>query len=148
MYRQTTTPVLQKSVLDALLTTLDTTATAAFTTPKIELFSNNPSLGPTNNYSDFTMVNFSGYAPAAVTLQATSNLIGLDQCRVSSGYFEATTTATFTAATANGYVISDGATKVYMVESFQTPVQFNVPGDFLQVDVIVPLKVRPTFQTS
>ena len=145
MYRISQSPVWQVAVLDALLAALNARpAGALFTTPKLDLYVNN--YAPTGNdaFSAFTLATFHGYAEVTPVFNAPGNLQGNDQAVTSSGFFQATAGG-ITVATCYGYLLSDGAANVYFAEQFAVPVGFANPGDFLDLDLVLPLKLFPTF---
>lgn len=146
MYRRTASPVIQQPLLVAMLKALSTVpAGALLTTPHLELFTNVLVLNSNMAYSAFTMATFHGYAAASVTMNAPSNLTGGDQCVTCSGFFQATTGGVLTPETLTGYALTDGVSTVYEAENFATPVNIAVVGDFLVLDFILPLLIRPNF---
>lgn len=148
MYRKTAKLTYAQALLDAMLGGLDVVPGTAFlVTPKIELFAGATPVTPTSAWADFTKATFHGYAVASVTLNAPGNLVGGDQARTATVFFHATSGGSLGPQQIDGYILSDGAAIFYGGELFQTPVQIAAVGDFLQVDVILPLLVSPSFQS-
>jgi hypothetical protein len=139
--------VWQKSILDGMLGALSTVPAAVLMlTPKIELYNSNTIPKPTSVHGDFTLTTFSGYAAKAVTLTPPGNLTNLDQCVTSTASFTATTGTPFVSDVVTGYMVTDGTATVYAAELFASPVPIAQPGDFLDLDLILPLLVMPQFQ--
>lgn len=148
MYRRTTNLVIGQTLLDALLGCLAARPAAALlTTPKLQLFVGNTTVTPLSAWADFTFATFHGYADAAVTLTAPGNLANGDQCVTSAVNYIATTGGSLGAQNIAGYILSDGAAAFYAGERFDVPVSIAAVGDFLDLDFILPLLVRPPFTT-
>ena len=133
MFVQSMMPQWTAILITAFLTALSTRPAAALIpTPTLELYSahtNAPS--PSMIYTDFTPCVFSGYAPDVVTLSGAVNLGPQTLGALANGNFIATAASPFIPDTAIGYMLSDGATTVYLAEDFASPVPFAAPGDFL-----------------
>jgi hypothetical protein len=137
-----TTKVLQwtYAIVDALLGTLSTRPAAALlTTPKVDLYSAGPGLGPNMAYGAFTKCIYSGYASATLTPAGPVNLPGQVQGLLANALFTATVASPFVPDTAIGYFISDGAANVYAAELFTNPIPFASAGDFADLLVAMPL---------
>lgn len=146
MYRRTTAPVYSKALLDALLTAISARPAAAlFDTPIVQLFTAGPPVTPTTDPTAYTEAAFNGYAAATPTFAAVGNLIGGDQGLPTQVHFAATSGGPLGAETILGYLITGASDAFYLGEFFALPVPIAAIGDFLDLDVILPLLVRPAF---
>jgi hypothetical protein len=148
MYRWSIQPTIFQALLDAMLGALNVRPAAALlVTPKIELYTNVVAINGQNTWASFTKPTFNGYAAQAVTWSAVGNLLNGDQVLPTMVNFGATAGGAI-ADTCRGYILSDGATVVYMAEQFQAPVAFATPGDFLDLAVKLVLKSAPMFASN
>lgn len=150
MYWKTQKATYSRALIDALLAALSTVPGAALlATPKVLLWTDGPTITPDWDPADYTEATFSGYAAATVTLSVASvNIGGTDQARVATVTFVAATGGPI-ADTCNGYALVDTTKAIpYMIERFPTGFAFGAIGDFLQIDLIVPLPMvySPTVQ--
>ena len=137
-------------LIAAMMAALSTRPAAALlTTPTIELYSARI-LTPNQNmdYANFTKCIFSGYAPDTVSLTGPVNLATNFLGLLADAVFIATSASPFVPDTAMGYMLSDGASNVYLAEDFITPVGFAGPGAFLNLDFVAPLALATSTQTS
>jgi hypothetical protein len=140
MYWKTQKATYARALIDAFLAAL----TAApddplLATPKAVLFTTGPSIGPDFAPADYTAPTFHGYAATALTFTAPINLGGTDLGVIATANFVATAGGAID-DTCNGYMIVDTTLAVpYMIELFANPVSFGHIGDFLQLDVVLPL---------
>jgi hypothetical protein len=133
---------------DTVQAALKTRAAAALVaTPKIRL-SSNSNFNPTPQSSIATLsaseAAFSGY-PAGGASGTVSDPVNLSTMAVGvlmSATFVATTAAPFVEGTCYGYWVDDG-TNVIAYERFAGGIQvtFGVPGDFLQLDIELPMQL-------
>jgi hypothetical protein len=131
-----------KSLLDALLGCFSARPAAALlVTPKVELFSGSTVPGPNSAYGDFTRALFTGYAPVALTLSAPINPSVNTQAVIGNALFSIPGPGPITPDTATGYIITDGVSIYYGGERFAAPVNFTNIGDFLDLNVALPLPV-------
>lgn len=138
-------PTIQTAVAAEWLAILDSAAAAALlTTPVVELFISGPPLTGNDVYANYKPCTFAGYLPAQLKLNKAGNLLNGDQARTAPAYFEVGAGNTIDES-ALGYLVSDGAAKIYMAEFFPSPVPFSAPGDFLDLDVIWPVSISPIF---
>lgn len=148
MYWKTQKVTYSRALVDAFLAALSTVPGAALlATPKIMLWNDGPTITPDWNPADYTAPTFHGYTPGAVTLSVASvNIGGTDQARVATVTFVATAGGAI-ADTCNGYALVDTTLAIpYLIERFPAGFSFGIPGDFLQIDLIVPLPMiyQPT----
>lgn len=117
-------------------------------TPKVLLWTDGPTITPDFDPAAYTEATFHGYVAATVTLSGPVNIGGTDLAMIASVDFTATSGGTI-ADTCNGYALVDTSKAIgYMIERFPNPISFGVVGDFLQIDLIVPLPMvyTPTVQ--
>lgn len=149
MYWKTQKATYARGLTRALLGALSAIPTAILLlTPKIVLWTDGPTLTPDFDPSAYTAPTFHGYAAAAVTLSGPVNIGGTDLAMIASVDFTATSGGTI-ADTCNGYALVDTSLAIpYMIERFANPISFGAIGDFLQIDLIVPLPMvyTPTVQ--
>jgi hypothetical protein len=130
-----------RTLLNALLATLGARpAGALLTTPTIELYTAGPIPTIDSARADFTVADFSGYAPATITPGTAVNITLQSQALVISITFTATTGSPFVPNALVGYMLTDGAAAYYGAMNFQAPVNITQAGDFLQLDVVLPLE--------
>jgi hypothetical protein len=147
MYFVTENLVLSVPLADAMLAALSTVPTAALlATPSIELFTNNTPPTPRSAWADFTKASFAGYAKAPVTISGVGNLMNDDQGALAHVLFKATA-AISGPELCYGYILSDGLGIFYAGELFPTALQFATAGDYLDIDLVIPISVRPVFNT-
>jgi hypothetical protein len=138
-------PIWQAVVLDDMLKALTTLPTGALlATPKVELFTAGPQFTGRDLWTNYTRCTFAGYAAVAAVVTAPGNLKNSDQAVIVNAHFEAAGVLA-TSETAVGYMLSDATANVYLGEFFDTPIPFAVAGDFLDLDVVLPLILRPLF---
>lgn len=146
MFRITQFWTWARTLVNAVLACLGTRPAAALlSTPTIVLYSAGPAPTPDSAVADFTTVTASAVTATAVTLTGAVNLSGDVQAMIGHVDFLSTTTGTYTADTAEGYIMTNGTTTYYGGEQFAAPVNFGANGDNLSLDVIIPL---PTAQTT
>lgn len=149
MYWKTQKATYKRDLVRALLGALSTVPVAALlATPKIILFTDGPSITPDFDPAGYTQPTFHGYTAEAVTLSPPVNLGGTDLGCVATVNFVATSGGTVN-DTCNGYILVDTTMAIgYLIERFANPISFGAVGDFLQLDLIVPLPMvySPTVQ--
>lgn len=140
MYWKTQQATYSRALTRAFLAALTTIPGAALlATAKIMLWTDGPTIGPDFDPADYTEPTFNGYAAAAVTLAAPVNIGGTDLARIGSVDFVATSGGPID-DTCNGYALVDTTLAIgYLIERFPNPISFGAIGDFLQIDLIVPL---------
>ena len=150
MFQVTNALTFSRSLRNAMLNALKTIPTAPLMgNPLVRLYAG-PQIPQVDSVvSDFTASAFSGYADQAVTLTAAGNLTPDIQEVHGTANFTATSTASFTVGTADGYLLLDSTGATYLAgERFSATVNFGLNGDFLEVDLIVPLQgTQPGQQT-
>lgn len=141
MYYRTKQIVYNRALVDALLACFMTRpALALMTTPQMQLFITGPAITPDVVIGSYAPPTFHGYAAAVLTLSGGINIGGNDEAVIATSVFTATSGGTIN-DTAIGYLVVDttGAI-IYAGEFFVAPgFNFAIPGDFLQVDLILPL---------
>ena len=147
MYWKTQKATYSRALTRALLEALTAIPGAILLlTPKIALWTDGPMPTPDFDPATYTLPTFHGYVAAAVTLAGPVNIGGTDQALIASVDFTATSGGPI-ADTCNGYMLLDtGLTIPYMIERFASPIGFGAVGDFLQIDLILPLPMiyQPT----
>jgi hypothetical protein len=140
VYWKTQKATFARDLVRALLAALSAAPTdPLLATPKLILFTDGPTPTPDFDPSAYIEPTFHGYTAAAVTLSAPVNIGGTDQACVATVNFVATTGGTIN-DTCNGYMLVDTTKAIpYMIELFANPITFGAVGDFLQLDLIVPL---------
>lgn len=118
-------------------------AAALWPNPKVAL-SQDPAFNPTATSDLATLLTneatFSGYAAATPTLVGPVNASVNVQGELSTVVFEATVASPQVANSIYGYFIHDGINYLGG-ENFGSagPILVQVPGDYIQIDLIVPL---------
>jgi len=103
------------------------------------LWTDGPSISPSFDPADYPEPTFHGYSAAAVTLSAVVNIGGTDLAVISTTNFVATAGGTI-ADSCNGYALVDTTKAIgYLIERFPNPISFGQVGDFLELNLIVPL---------
>ena len=140
MYWKTQKATYSRALVADLLAALTAApADPLLATPKIKLFTDGPSISPDFDPADYTAPTFHGYAAAAVTLGGVVNLGGTDLGVTASVLFIATTGGAIDDS-CSGYCLVDTTQAIgYMIERFAAPISFGAVGDFLQLDLILPL---------
>lgn len=139
-YWKTQRATYSRALVRALLAALSVAPDdPLFATPKIALWVDGPAIGPDFDPADYTPPTFNGYAAAAITLSAPVNIGGTDLARIGSVNFVATSGGPIDDS-CNGYMVVDTTLAVgYMIERFASPINFGAIGDFLDMDLILPL---------
>lgn len=149
MYWKTQKATFARALIDALLAALSARPAAGLlATPQIILWNDGPTPSPDFDPASYTQPTFHGYAALPVTLSAPVNIGGTDQAAVGTVTFIATSGGTIS-DTVNGYCLVDTTLAIpYMIERFASPLSFGRVGDFLQLDLVVPLPMvySPTVQ--
>lgn len=138
---QTTNPIFGRPLVDALLGALSVVPGAALlATPHVHLFTAGPTpITSASLPADFTEATFVGYAAQALNLPLVGPINADDDHRGvhnEENFLGGAIVAP--GETVLGYWIDNAAaagTIMYMAETFETPVQFANPGDFLSLDV-------------
>lgn len=144
MFRTTGTFQFQRTLTAAFLAALGTRPAAALlTTPTVILFTDGPTVTPDAVLANYTEATFHGYAGDTITLNGPGNLGTTWQGITASPSFLATTGGTINDQVL-GYLVTDGATALYGGETFAEPVHFGAVGDFLDLDLIMPLPMVAT----
>lgn len=145
MQRTTQNFTWARAIVNDMLEALATRPAAVlFTTPTLVLYSDGPLPTPDSAVADYTTATASGVTATAVTLTGAVNMPGNVQAMIGHADFLSTTTATYTAATAVGYLLTNGTSAYYGGEQFQAPVNFGANGDVLSLDLVLP---SPTSQS-
>jgi hypothetical protein len=149
MFRQTTRVSTKRSLAAALLAALSARpAGALLTTPTLHLWTDGPTPGPDFDIADYTLATFHGYAGVALTLSAAGNLPNQALSVNASARFEMTAGSPANPGTVNGWIVTDGATADYFCGTFDDPVPFAIAGDFVDVDLIIPIPMMQTVPIS
>lgn len=140
MYWKTKKANYSRGLVDALLGALSVVPGAALlATPKLVLWVDGPAITPDWDPAAYAAPTFHGYAPAAVTLSGVVNIGGTDLAVVATKDFIATAGGTIDDS-CNGYALVDTTLAIpYLIERFDTPIAFGAIGDFLEIDLIIPL---------
>lgn len=137
-----TTQIWQWSrvLLNALLACLTARPGAALlVTPKVLLFSGSAIPSADSVVADFTPAVYSGYGDVALTLTGPVDLTPDGQAMIGTATFTSTTASPFVPDTVTGYIVYDGATAYYGGERFDAPVEISAAGQFIAVNVQLPL---------
>lgn len=140
MYWKTQKATYSRALVRALLGALSAApADPLLDTPKLVLWVDGPTVTPDFDPADYTAPTFHGYAPAPMTLSPPVNIGGTDLAVIESVVFTATTGGAI-ADSCNGYMVVDTTLAIgYLIERFPTPISFGAVGDFLDIDLILPL---------
>lgn len=140
MYWKTQKATYSRALTTAFLAALSARPGAILlTTPTVVLWTDGPPISPDWSPAAYTAPTFHGYVAAPITLSVPVNIGGTDLAVIGSVSFIATAGGTIN-DTVNGYAIVDTTLALpYMIESFANPISFSNPGDFLELDLILPL---------
>lgn len=142
MYRTTKNFQYARSLTDAMLVALKTAAEdPLLTTPKVDLIVDGPAPGPDSEVADFTKASFTGYTAHTATLSVPVGNLLDDRALIDNAEFIATDDVDPTQE-AKGWILTDGADAYYGGELFEEPVPFSVAGDYLSLDVVLPLPTK------
>jgi hypothetical protein len=150
VYYRTAAPTWRRTMADAMLSALATRPAVALASPvSLHLFEGAPiSITPDTGLAAFTAQEtaFSGYAAAVLTTSAPVRGGQLVEAVLASALFVATTASPFVTGNVTGYFLVSGSDWV-LAEQFPpgTVGAIASPGDFLDIDVAVPLSLAPTF---
>lgn len=140
MYRRSANVQFHRDPIAALLEALGGTIGLAevLDGASLKLFTNSPTLGPDMAVGDFTVATFGGYAAVTpLTWLGPANANGNGMLLTVQGFFLSTDPIA-PAEIVNGYYLTNaGNTEVFLAETFDDPVNFAVPGDFLDLDVVL-----------
>jgi hypothetical protein len=140
VFRVTAVFIWIKALLDALLTALTARPAAALlTTPTVVLYTAGPLPTMNQAFGNYTLATFSGYAAQAVTLSGVVNISLGTQALLGTALFVSTAASPFVPNTILGYLLTDGVTALYGGEQFQTPVNIASAGDFVHLDLVLPI---------
>jgi hypothetical protein len=144
MYWRTQKWTWARGLTDAFLNALSARPAAALlTTPSLILFTAGPPVTPDEVVADYTPCTFHGYAAQTVTLVAPVRLSGNDEGAIGSATFLATAGGVINDQVL-GYLLTDGVTAFYGGEFFTLPVSIAAPGQFIEIDLILPLPLSHT----
>lgn len=145
MYWKTKKATYSRALIQALLGALSAAPDdPLLATPKLVLWTDGPTITPDFSPADYTAPTFHGYAAGAVTLTGVVNIGGSDLAVLGNKDFIATAGGPIDDS-CNGYMLVDTTLAVgYLIERFDSPIAFGAIGDFLEIDLIVPL---PTVYT-
>jgi len=143
MYWQTKSFVFLRSLVAAFLGALITRPAGALTTTMtVFLFTDGPAPGTSTDITDYTLGGSSGYVAVAPTFSGVINLANGNIGILGSALFVGDDTDPFVPATYLGYLVTNGTTTIYGGESFDEPMGIGADGDFIEVDVVVPLPLN------
>lgn len=139
MYWKTQKAGYANGLVSALMAALSARPAAALlATPTVVLFVSGPALSPTWSPASYIAPTFHGYAGQALTLVGPVNIGGTDLAMIGSVTFLATAGGTIN-DNVIGYAVVDTTLAIpYMIELFANPVGFANPGDFLELDIVLP----------
>lgn len=144
MYRRTVTYTWSKAIIDAMLAAAGAAPDdPLFTTPKAILFTNDLAVTPESLPASFTVPTFTGYAAAALTFSVPVSPGSADRALVATVRFLCTATPG-EAAVIRGYLVTDGATAFYGGEVFTETLNIAEAGQYLDLDLILPLPLLRT----
>ena len=153
MYYRSQSVVLGTAFVDAILAAMTTRpAGALMVSPKVRLNASStfsPQVG--SLIADFTAneTTYSGYTSGGVAYTPTGigNLSAAAQAQYGSVTFAATAATPFVSGVAYGWWIDDG-TNVLWAEKFTNGfvMSFGAPGDYLVLDLILPMQQRVAAQ--
>lgn len=140
MYWKTKRVTYARALTDALLSALTARPAAVLlATPTLVLWVDGPAITPDWSPAAYAAPTFHGYAVVAPTLSVPVNIGGTDQALIASGSFISTAGGTIN-DTCNGYALVDTTLAIpYLIERFPNPISFGSVGDFLDIDLIIPL---------
>lgn len=139
-FRTTVTFTWARPLVNEMLGALTTVPGAALlTTPKVILLKTGPIPTPDSGIADYVVADFSGYAAATATFSTAVNMERDIQGKLATVTFVATVVDPFVECNVIGYALTDGSGEWYGGELFAEVVPFAVPGDFLQLDVVLPV---------
>jgi len=128
------------AIVVAFLTALGARPAAALLlTPTCVLFTDGPAPGSSTDIADYTVGGSSGYADVALTLSSVLNFPNGARGLIANALFTGDSTSPFVGATYIGYLITDGTTAIYGGELFDDPLPISASGDWIEVDVVLPL---------
>jgi hypothetical protein len=141
MFYETATMTVGNPLAQAMLAALSTVPGAKLlTTPTVHLYTAGPvPVVPTTLPAAFTEATFIGYAATALpTLIGPINLpSGEGQGMTADVTFLCTTSGT--GQNILGYWIDNTSTDMYYGESFPTPIPIALAGDFLTLNIVLPI---------
>jgi hypothetical protein len=136
----TQTLVYMTAFLQAVITAFTTRPAAALlATPTVHLYNNLYAPVPGSVVGSFTETAFSGYAAATPTISAPVNTSPNCLAAVAPCTFIAVTASPFVPDTIYGYYIESAGVLV-AAESFSSPVPITAPGDFIDLQVVLPMQ--------
>lgn len=140
MYRKSAAPVLTRTCLEGILASLNGTPpmAAIFASCRVHLYTNEHSPSSDDVVADYTEATFDAYDEvtiAALTgpVNGTPNGLALiGTATWIAGDIEAP------GQTCRGYYVTNAdSSALFLAEQFATPTPFSVPGDFLNLDLIM-----------
>lgn len=145
MYWRTKKFQWQRITTTAFLGALATRPAAALlATPQVLLFVSGPGINPDAVIGDFVEPTFHGYAASVLTLVGPGNLSANDLGMLAPANFLATAGGAI-ADTVLGYLLVDTTSMiVYGWEYFDNPFSFALVGDFIDIDLVLPLPMSFT----
>lgn len=143
MRRQTSVLTVAPVLMNAWLAALSTRpAGPLLAVPTLRLCTGDVAIGPETVVGDLTEATFGGYAPVAVTLSGPVTMPNGGRALLAQALFEADGTIVGPGEAISGYELTnDGSppTILYAAEAFAEVVQFAAAGDFLTLDVYIPI---------
>jgi hypothetical protein len=140
MYWQTKVFTWLASMIEAFLTALTARPAAALlTTPTVVLFTAGPAPGESSDIADYTLGGSSGYEAVTPVFSPVLNFPTGAKGLLGSALFVGDNTDPFVSAVYIGFLVTNGSTTIYGGELFDEPIPIGKEGDWIEVDVVLPL---------
>lgn len=147
MYRQTISPVVNRNLANGLIASLTARPAAAQLDAFIVmLITAGPGVfTPTDVFADYTEATFGGYTAVDLLVQVTANApintpSGNQRAIIGSTVFSADSSIVAPGQVVIGYIVVNAAMNaMFMAEQFIDPVPFAIDGDFLALDILMPV---------
>jgi len=144
-YRKSVKPVMRRTLANGMLAALSAIPGATLmNAPKVVLLKEMPDPTPDTLNTALIEANFQGYAAvAAGTLAGPMEETGENQAMNDSNTFIAADPLTTTNDIVGYAIMNTGKTDWYYCEKFEQPVGIVEPYDFLTLDTVLPVAMRP-----
>lgn len=136
MYKSVVGGYVSQSVIDAMLAALGTRpAGSLFAAPNVHLYDQAHAADPVNDTpASFHEAAFTGYTPPALTLAGPVNDPGKGRLWRGTVSYVMTSTAGGTPQIFGAFITDTTNAILYWQVQFDAPVNFQLPGDFLDLD--------------
>lgn len=139
MYYRTKKMTMSKTLTEGLLGALTAIPGAALmVTPTVILYTAGGPPTPDTTVASLTVADFPGYGAATITFSGPVVVGGTDFGRLAGANFICTGTP-IPGGSLLGYAVTDGASAIYGSEAFPAPMVIGQDGDFLSLDIIMPI---------